>query len=89
MSNFLIQFLINFERSDPKDKRIMKKLYQKPEIQVVRINHSVQILAGSGEKYYEVTPRNVKSDGIFEGSITGSSTGGRSRGWDDWDDEDW
>ena len=31
----------------------MKKLYQKPEIQVVRINHSVQILAGSGNKYNE------------------------------------
>ena len=88
MSNFLILFLINFERSDPKDKKIMKKLYQKPEIQVVRINHSVQILAGSN-KYYEEGLRNVKSDGIFEGSITGSSGGGRSRGWDDWDDEEW
>ena len=66
----------------------MKKLYQKPEIQVVRINHSVQILAGSGNKYNE-EGRYVKSGNIFNESITGSSGGGRSRGWDDWDDEDW
>ena len=80
--------MINFERSDPKDKKIMKKLYQKPEIQVVRINHSVQILAGSGNKYNE-EGRYVKSGNIFNESITGSSGGGRSRGWDDWDDEEW
>ena len=66
----------------------MKKLYQKPEIQVVRINHSVQLMAGS-QKYNEEGYRNVKSDGIFDGTITGSNGGGRSRGWDDWDEEDW
>ena len=67
----------------------MKKLYQKPEIQVVRINHSVQILAGSPGKYNYQEERNVKTDGIFDEKITGSNGGGRSRGWDDWDDEDW
>ena len=65
----------------------MKKLYQKPEIQVVRINHSVQLMAGS-QKYNE-EGRYVKSGKIFDEEITGSSGGGRSRGWDDWNDEDW
>ena len=68
----------------------MKKLYQKPEIQVVRINHSVQLMgasAGPGGKYVVTT--RVNSGKIFDEEITGSSGGGRSRGWDDWDDEDW
>ena len=64
----------------------MKRNYQKPEIQVVNINHSVQLLAGSDRKYGRVT--NVKG-GIFELG-GGSSESGRSRGCDDdWDEEDW
>ena len=65
----------------------MKKMYQKPEIQVVTINHGVQLLAGSGgQKNFSRCSSNV--DFIF--SNEGSSGEGRSRGCDvDWDDEDW
>ena len=68
----------------------MKKLYQKPEIQVVRINHSVQLMGASnpGEGKYNGSLR-LETDGVFDKTITGSNGGGRSRGWDDWDDEDW
>ena len=65
----------------------MKKLYQKPEIQVVRINHSVQLLAGS-EKYTGGA-KGLSNNAGFDKTITGSNGGGRSRGWDDWDDEEW
>lgn len=65
----------------------MKRNYQKPEIQVVNINHSVQLLAES-EKYNYGRVTNVKG-GIFELG-GGSSESGRSRGCDDdWDEEDW
>ena len=59
----------------------MKKMYQKPEIQVVTINHSVQLLAGNF--------RQFNSNAGF--TLGGGSDGeGRSRGCDDdWDDEDW
>ena len=65
-------------------------MYQKPEIQVVTINHGVQLLAGSGglggQKNFSRCSSNV--DFIF--SNEGSSGEGRSRGCDDdWDDEDW
>ena len=67
----------------------MKKLYQKPEIQVVRINHSVQLMGASGDlpsKYISI--KDVKgSAGFTLGD--GSDGGGRSRGWDDWDEEEW
>ena len=61
----------------------MKKMYQKPEIQVVTINHSVQLLAG--KKNF----RQFNSNAGF--TLGGGSDGeGRSRGCDDdWDDEDW
>ena len=63
----------------------MKKMYQKPEIQVVTINHSAQLLAGSA-KYNGL---GLKSNAGFTLG-EGSSGSGRSRGCDDdWDDEDW
>ena len=65
----------------------MKRYYQKPDIQVVNINHSVQIiLLTSGKSLNRVT--SVKG-GIFELG-GGSSESGRSRECDDdWDEEDW
>ena len=63
----------------------MKKNYVKPEIQVVTINHSVQLLAGSNSKNF----RQFNSNAGFNLG-EGSSGEGRSRGCDDdWDDEDW
>lgn len=65
----------------------MKKMYQKPEIQVVTINHSVQLLQSSANKY--VGGIGLKSNAGF--TLGGGYDGeGRSRGCDDdWDDEDW
>ena len=60
----------------------MKKNYQKPQIEVVTVN-LCQPLAGS-----KTSIDSVESDGIFSGTISGGSGGGRSRGADDWDDED-
>jgi len=61
-------------------------MYQKPEIQVVTINHSVQLLQASA-KYSGI---GLKSNAGFIFSNEGSSGEGRSRGCDDdWDDEDW
>ena len=62
----------------------MKKMYQKPEIQVVTINHSVQLLQASKRNL-----GGLKSNAGF--NLGGGSDGeGRSRGCDDdWDDEDW
>ena len=62
----------------------MKKMYQKPEIQVVTINHGVQLLAGSNKGGI-----GLKSNAGF--TLGGGYDGeGRSRGCDDdWDDEDW
>ena len=59
-------------------------MYQKPEIQVVTINHSVQLLAGSNKGDI-----GLKSNAGF--TLGGGYDGeGRSRGCDDdWDDEDW
>ena len=68
----------------------MKKMYQKPEIQVVTINHSVQLLAGSGGLGGQKNFRQFNSNAGFIFSNEGSSGEGRSRGCDDdWDDEDW
>ena len=63
----------------------MKKNYVKPEIQVVTINHSVQLLQESNIKNF----RQFNSNAGF--NLGGGSDGeGRSRGCDDdWDDEDW
>jgi len=64
----------------------MKKMYQKPEIQVVTINHGVQLLQSSNTKNF----RQFNSNAGFIFSNEGSSGEGRSRGCDDdWDDEDW
>ena len=62
----------------------MKRNYVKPEIQVVTINHSVQLLAESNRNL-----GGLKSNAGF--NLGGGSDGeGRSRGCDDdWDDEDW
>jgi len=47
----LNQFFYNFERSDPKNNIAMnKKHYQKPAMQVVKIQHS-QMLCTSGKGY--------------------------------------
>ena len=60
-------------------------MYQKPEIQVVTINHGVQLLQTSNTKNF----RQFNSNAGF--NLGGGSDGeGRSRGCDDdWDDEDW
>lgn len=66
----------------------MKRYYQKPEIQVVNINHSTQIILLTSGKYSMDRVTSVKG-GIFELG-GGSSESGRSRGCDDdWDEEDW
>ena len=68
----------------------MKKNYVKPEIQVVTINHSVQLLAGSDGLGGQKNFRQFNSNAGFIFSNEGSSGEGRSRGCDDdWDDEDW
>ena len=61
-------------------------MYQKPEIQVVTINHGVQLLQSSANKYSGI---GLKSNAGF--TLGGGYDGeGRSRGCDDdWDDEDW
>jgi hypothetical protein len=59
----------------------MKKEYMKPQIEVVKVNMSCQILAGSDSNVTGV------SGNVFNGGISGGSGGGRSRGSDDWEDE--
>ena len=59
----------------------MKKIYMKPQIEVVKVNMSCQILAGSGRSVDSVAGNGGFSLG------NGSSSGGRSRGGDDWDEE--
>ena len=56
----------------------MKKEYQKPQIEVVRVN-TIQLLSDS-----KVT--NVAGNGDFT-LVGGGAGGGRSRGCDDWDEE--
>ena len=75
--NFRNKFSYNFERSDPKKERIMKKVYVKPQMVAVKINQRENLLTDS-----------VNSN-AFQGRVTKSSGPGRSRGCD-WDDEeDW
>jgi hypothetical protein len=63
----------------------MKKMYQKPEIQVVTINHGVQLLQSSNTKNFKQF--NSNAGFTLGGGYDGE---GRSRGCDDdWDDEDW
>ena len=59
----------------------MKQEYMKPQIEVVKVNMSCQILAGSSDKIDRVAGNGGFSLG------NGSSSGGRSRGGDDWDEE--
>ena len=59
----------------------MKKNYVKPQIEVVTVN--CHILAGSGDPKITSLDNNA---GFTLGN--GGSGGGRSRGADDWDDED-
>jgi uncharacterized membrane protein YgcG len=56
-----------------------KKSYVKPQVEVVKVNMSCQILAGS-----EVSGLSGNAGFSLGG---GSSTGGRSRDYDDWDEE--
>ena len=57
----------------------MKKMYETPRVEVVKINHSVSLLSGS-----PVT--SAGGNGGFSSTISGSSGTGRSRECD-WDDE--
>ena len=57
----------------------MKKEYMMPQIEVVKVNMSCQILAGSN-----VSGLSGNAGFSLGG---GSSSGGRSRDCDDWEDE--
>lgn len=57
----------------------MKRNYVKPQMQVVKINQRVSILAGS--------PVGKVGSNVGLGLGGGSSEGGRSRDYDDWDEE--
>ena len=57
----------------------MKKNYVKPQVEVVRVNMKCQIMAGSVQGF------NSNAGLIYNGS--GSSTSGRSRDYDDWEEE--
>ena len=57
----------------------MKRNYVKPEMQVVKINQSANILAGS--------PVGKVGSNVGLGLGGGSSECGRSRDYDDWDEE--
>ena len=59
----------------------MKRNYVKPEMQVVKINQSANILAGSGQGIQGI------SGNTNLGLGGGSSSSGRSRDYDDWDEE--
>jgi len=57
----------------------MKKNYVMPQMKVVKINQRINIMAGT------VNSVDSNAELIYEGK--GSSEGGRSRGYDDWDEE--
>ena len=57
----------------------MKKMYETPRVEVVKINQSMNLLSGS-----PVT--STGGNGGFNSTISGSSGTGRSRECD-WDDE--
>ena len=56
----------------------MKKNYVMPQMKVVKINQRINIMAG--------TVTGVDSNASLKWG-GGSSEGGRSRGYDDWDEE--
>lgn len=58
----------------------MKKNYVKPQMQVVKINQSTFIMGSKS-----ITGVSSNDTGITYGG--GSSTSGRSRDYDDWDEE--
>ena len=57
----------------------MKREYMKPQVEVVRVKMKCQIMADS------VQGVNSNAGLIYNGS--GSSTSGRSRDYDDWEEE--
>ena len=57
----------------------MKKNYVMPQMKVVKINQRINIMVGT------VNSVDSNAELIYEGK--GSSEGGRSRGYDDWDEE--
>ena len=57
----------------------MKKNYVMPQMKVVKINQRINIMAGS------LNSVDSNAELIYEGK--GSSEGGRSRDYDDWDEE--
>ena len=57
----------------------MKKMYETPRMEVVKINQSMNLLSGS-------TVNSTGGNGGFSSTISGSSGTGRSRECD-WDDE--
>lgn len=59
----------------------MKKNYVMPQVQVVKINQNVNILAGSGQGIQGISGN---ADLNYGG---GGSVSGRSRDYDDWDEE--
>jgi len=59
----------------------MKKNYVMPQMKVVKINQRVSILAGSQTGVSE-----VKGNAGFN-YVGGGNGEGRSRGYDDWDEE--
>lgn len=76
----------NYSNSFPKEKTIivimyMKKMYVRPQVEVVKITQCVTLLNGSGPE-----ASAASGNGGFESVISGSSGSGRSRGCD-WDDE--
>ena len=57
----------------------MKKNYTKPQMEVIEIQMAQMLCASKVNQ--------VNSGDVFSGLGGGSSTGGRSRESDDWDDE--
>jgi len=71
----------------------MKKLYVKPQMAIVKIKAGTQMLAGS-EQYNMYIIKGTKSgytddDDLDLEFVGGGHSGGRSRGTDDWDEEEW
>ena len=58
----------------------MKRIYQKPAMQVVRMKQKCSILAGS--------LRSVGGNAGFNSKVSGGNGPARSRQFDDWDDEE-
>ena len=60
-----------------------KKVYQKPTMQVVAVKAQQHLLNNTVGAV-----KTVNASGIFEPEISGGSGTARSRGCDDWDDEE-